>query len=149
MKPIELTTQEYILVLHSLQLSEMFWKERTKEARAGNNSAEIGLCRAEAEAYRELQCTLTENRQPAAGRMPSMEMPTAVVEEKSVPQTVEWGSRKDAAAIVRISLPTLHALINQGIIISRKIGRRTLINLTDLREKLANGEVCKYKRAEK
>lgn len=81
--------------------------------------------------------------------MPSVERPTAGVEENIAPQTTEWGSRKDAAAIAGISLPTVHALIKQGIIISRKLGRRTLINLTDLREKLANGGVSKYKRVEK
>ena len=67
-------------------------------------------------------------------------------EPKAVP---EWGSRQDAAVIAGISLPTLHALINQGIVEARKVGRRTLINLGDLRVKLASGEISRYKKPSK
>ena len=63
------------------------------------------------------------------------------------PATVEWGSRQEATSIAAISLPTLHALIKQGLVDARKVGRRTLVNLTDLREKLASGEISKYKRS--
>lgn len=66
-------------------------------------------------------------------------------EPSTPPATVEWGSRHDAAVIAAISLPTLHALIGQGLVEARKVGRRTLINLSDLREKLASGEISKYK----
>lgn len=61
----------------------------------------------------------------------------------------EWGSRHDASVIAGVSLPTIHALIDQGLIVARKVGRRTLINLSDLREKLASGEISKYKRLQK
>ena len=61
----------------------------------------------------------------------------------TLPATIEWGSRQDAAEIAGISLPTLHALIGQGLVEARKVGRRTLINLSDLREKLASGEISK------
>lgn len=58
----------------------------------------------------------------------------------------EWGSRHDATVIAGISLPTLHALISQGLVVARKVGRRTLINLSDLREKLASGEISRYRK---
>ena len=58
----------------------------------------------------------------------------------------EWGSRQDAARIAGVSLPTIHALMAQGLIEARKVGRRTVINLADLREKLASGEISKYRK---
>ena len=67
-------------------------------------------------------------------------------EVRAVP---EWGSRHDAAVIVGVSLPTIHALIGQGLVEARKVGRRTLINLSDLREKLENGTLGKYKKQPK
>lgn len=57
----------------------------------------------------------------------------------------EWGSRQEGANVVRCSLPTLHGLISQGLVETRKLGRKTLINLTDLRRKVASGEIRKYK----
>lgn len=59
---------------------------------------------------------------------------------------VEWGTRQQAADLATISLPTLHALIREGLVLTTKIGRRTSVNLTDLREKLAAGELAKYRR---
>ena len=58
----------------------------------------------------------------------------------------EWGTRKQAADLATISLPTLHGLIREGLVVTTKIGRRTSVNLTDLREKLASGELAKYRR---
>ena len=57
----------------------------------------------------------------------------------------EWGSRQEGADVIRCSLPTLHGLIGQGLVQTRKVGRRTLINLSDLRRKLKDGEIRKYK----
>lgn len=57
-----------------------------------------------------------------------------------------WIPRKEAAGIIGVSLPTLHNLMNQGAIISRKIGRKTLIDETDLMRKLEAGKLAKYKR---
>ena len=61
----------------------------------------------------------------------------------------EWGSRHDAAVLVGVSLPTIHALISQGLIEAQKCGRRTLINLGDLRAKLASGALSKYRKPQK
>ena len=57
----------------------------------------------------------------------------------------EWGSRREAADVIRCSLPTLHGLISQGLVQTSKIGRRTICNLTDLRRKVKSGEIRKYK----
>lgn len=58
----------------------------------------------------------------------------------------EWGTRQEAANIVKCSLPTIHGMMNQGCIIFRKCGRKTVINLTDLRHKLGDGTLAKYHR---
>ena len=65
-----------------------------------------------------------------------------------VPPTtgVEWGTRQQAADLATVSLPTLHGLIRDGLVLTTKIGRRTSVNLTDLRGKLASGELAKYRR---
>ena len=57
-----------------------------------------------------------------------------------------WGTRQEAADIVKCSLPTIHGMMNQGCIIFRKCGRKTIINLTDLRHKLDDGTLAKYHR---
>ena len=57
----------------------------------------------------------------------------------------EWGSRQEGADLIRCSLPTLHGLITQGLLETRKLGRKTLINLSDLRRKLEGGEIRKYR----
>lgn len=156
MKKIELTAQDYILVLQALNLAEMFWACRAKEVRG--NSTELLLCEAEAEAYRELKCIITEggkNEPEPVKETPKKEkgevQPPKAVVVKPEPneKKPEWGSRKDAAEIAGISLPTVHSLIKQGLIVSRKLGRRTLINLADFREKLASGEISRYKRNER
>lgn len=67
----------------------------------------------------------------------------------AAPSSPEWGSRHDAAGIAGISLPTLHGLISQGLVEARKVGRRTIVNLSDLREKIRTGEVSKYRNSKK
>ena len=47
----------------------------------------------------------------------------------------EWGSRQEAADVIRCSLPTLHGLISSGLVQTTKVGRRTICNLSDLRAK--------------
>ena len=62
-------------------------------------------------------------------------------------ETVEatWGGRKEAADLLKISLPTLHNLMKRGLLEYRKVGpRRTLINLTKLRGDIASGRLGRY-----
>lgn len=56
-----------------------------------------------------------------------------------------WSDRKEAASLLRVSLPTLHSMIRKGQIEIRKVGpRRTLVNMTRLREDIASGRLGKY-----
>ncbi len=58
----------------------------------------------------------------------------------------EWGSREQAANILGVCLASVHSLMNRGALETRKIGRRTLINLSRLRRDLGSGELGRYKR---
>ena len=57
-----------------------------------------------------------------------------------------WISREDAAKKIGISLASLHGLMRKGAVVFQKTGRRTLINGADLEDKLASGQLAKYKR---
>lgn len=56
----------------------------------------------------------------------------------------EYGTRADACDFLKVSLPTLHALMNQGLVKFKKVGRKTIINLTDLKRAVADGRIVKY-----
>lgn len=72
--------------------------------------------------------------------------PQQLTPASTAPASDEWGSRDDACAILKCSKPTLHAMINEGLIQRRKVGRRTLCNLTELRVKLEAGQLARYQR---
>ena len=55
-------------------------------------------------------------------------------------------SRADACNYLKVSLPTLHRFINDGLIEPVKCGRRTLIDLAEIRRKAADGTLSKYSR---
>lgn len=57
-----------------------------------------------------------------------------------------WGTRQDACTLLKCSLPTLHMFMSRGAIIFQKIGRKTLVNLSDLQRKLEAGQLAKYHR---
>lgn len=56
----------------------------------------------------------------------------------------EYGTRADACDYLKISFPTLHGLINQGLVKIKKVGRKTLVDMTDLRRAVADGRIVKY-----
>ncbi len=58
----------------------------------------------------------------------------------------EWGTREQAANILGVCLVTIHGLMNKGLLETRKIGRRTVVNLSKLRRDLAEGRLGRYKR---
>lgn len=66
--------------------------------------------------------------------------------QEKEPQGADWGTREDACRILHCSFPTIHAYMRQGAVIYRKVGRKTLIDLPDLRKKLEAGELAKYSR---
>lgn len=45
---------------------------------------------------------------------------------KMLPKNDEYLTRKQCAERLHITLPTLHAYINKGVLVAYKIGRRTL-----------------------
>lgn len=56
----------------------------------------------------------------------------------------EYGTRADACDFLKISFPTLHGLINQGLVKIKKVGRKTLVDMADLRRAVADGRIVKY-----
>lgn len=62
-------------------------------------------------------------------------------------ETIEatWGSRNEAANLLKVTLPTVHSMMRKGLLEYRKVGpRRTLINLTKLRGDIALGHLGRY-----
>ena len=55
-------------------------------------------------------------------------------------------TRKEAAEMLKVSLPTLHAMINAGAIKVTKAGQRTLIERSRFESDLADGKLAKYSR---
>lgn len=55
------------------------------------------------------------------------------------PEGPRFYTRKEAAAVAKISLPTLHQLINEGRIIPTKVGRATRIPADKFDADLASG----------
>lgn len=67
----------------------------------------------------------------------------ATVDVSATPDTQDEGpryyTRREAAAVAHISLPTLHALHNQGLVPFTKVGRSTLIDAERFDTDLAAG----------
>lgn len=61
----------------------------------------------------------------------------------------QWGTRADACEFLKVSFPTLHSLINQGLVKTRKVGRKTLVDLGNLRRAVADGRIVRYKHGRK
>ena len=58
----------------------------------------------------------------------------------------EYDTRQAAATFLKVSLPTIHNLIKRGALDVRKVGRRTLVNMSKLRADVLSGQLGKYKR---
>lgn len=57
----------------------------------------------------------------------------------------EWGTRADACDYLKISFPTFHSLVHQGLVKTKKVGRKTLVDMNDLRKAVADGRIVRYK----
>lgn len=55
------------------------------------------------------------------------------------------GTRQEVCDFLKISKPTFHSLANKGAFRITKIGRRTLVDMSDLRAKVESGEISRYK----
>lgn len=51
---------------------------------------------------------------------------------KMLPKNDEYLTRKQCAERLHITLPTLHAYINKGMLVAYKIGRRTLFKSSEV-----------------
>lgn len=51
---------------------------------------------------------------------------------KMLPKNDEYLTRKQCAERLHITLPTLHAYINKGVLVAYKIGRRTLFKAEEV-----------------
>lgn len=51
---------------------------------------------------------------------------------KMLPKNDEYLTRKQCAERLHITLPTLHAYINKGVLVAYKIGRRTLFKSSEV-----------------
>ena len=56
----------------------------------------------------------------------------------------EYGTRADACDFLKVSFPTFHALVNQGLVKVKKVGRKTLVDMADLKRAVADGRIVKY-----
>lgn len=55
-------------------------------------------------------------------------------------------TRKEVAERLGVSLPTVHALMNQGILKPVHVGRKPLFRAQEVEEAISTGELRKYKR---
>ncbi len=68
------------------------------------------------------------------------------LQEKEQRQQEQFKTRKETAAILRITLPTLNQWSKLGIIQSCKIGSRVLYRMSDIEECIKDTRNYKYKR---
>lgn len=62
-------------------------------------------------------------------------------ERKKEESTEVWGTREDAAKFLKCSMPTIYSLIDEGLIVSRTVGRRRLINMEELKKSIRRGDI--------
>jgi len=58
-------------------------------------------------------------------------------------------SRKEAADLLRVSMPTLHAMINAGALTPKRVGRHVLFDAQTIDEGIRNGSLTKFKWSKK
>lgn len=57
----------------------------------------------------------------------------------------EYITRKQASERLKVSLPTIHAYINKGVLIPYKIEGRTLFKAVEVEEAISKQYISKYK----
>lgn len=63
----------------------------------------------------------------------------------AMPKEKRWYSRNEVAAMLQVSLPTVHRLVNDGLLKASKIGGRTLFESSAVDDAIAEKKVFKYK----
>ena len=75
--------------------------------------------------------------------------PTTDNDGKPVETAPRFYTRHEVAAILRVSLPTVQAMMADGRIKATRAGSRVLIYADDLEARIKSGEIGKYKRTSK
>lgn len=70
----------------------------------------------------------------------------ADIMERMAKQAPRMYTRKEVAERLNVSLPTVHELMKQGIIVPTYVGRKPLFKVQDIEEAISTGELRKYKR---
>lgn len=70
----------------------------------------------------------------------------ADIQQDIAKQAPRMYTRKEVAERLGVSLPTVHALMNQGILKPTHVGRKPLFKAQDIEEAISTGELRKYKR---
>lgn len=70
----------------------------------------------------------------------------AEIQEELAKKEPKMYTRKEVAERLGVSLPTVHALVMQGIIVPTYVGRKPLFKAQDIEEAISTGELRKYKR---
>jgi len=56
----------------------------------------------------------------------------------------KYYNRQELAKLLHVSLPTIHNLMNRGVIIPKRVGKKVLFSQDEIRESIAHGELSKY-----
>lgn len=64
----------------------------------------------------------------------------------SMPKEKRYYSRSEVSAMLQVSLPTVHRLVNDGLLKASKIGGRTLFEASAVDAAVTEQTVFKYKR---
>lgn len=70
----------------------------------------------------------------------------ADIQEELAKDEPKMYTRMEVAERLNVSLPTVHALMNEGILKPTYIGRKPLFKVQDIEEAISTGELRKYKR---
>lgn len=70
----------------------------------------------------------------------------AEIQEELAKKEPKMYTRKEVAERLGVSLPTVHALMNQGILKPTHVGRKPLFKVQNIEEAISTGELRKYKR---
>ena len=70
----------------------------------------------------------------------------ADIQQDIAKQAPRMYTRKEVAERLNVSLPTVHELVKQGIIVPTYVGRKPLFKAQDIEEAISTGELRKYKR---
>lgn len=70
----------------------------------------------------------------------------ADIMDRMAKQAPRMYTRKEVAERLNVSLPTVHELVKQGIIVPTYVGRKPLFKAKDIEEAISTGELRKYKR---